>query len=296
MGHEGGQTTRLSWMLNLQTGKVQGLPGNPESGNHQGEYHAELSPDGKYVLWQRFGQDGPAVVGNLSTGSFARISKSDQGHLLWSGNKVLLLELDHLIKTFDASGKLLSETRIEAEVLRGDSTGRRLLVWIRVKDPDDKDSKGKRTMAVITPEGNILKTIGSEDICPWGPWFSPQGNYAAIYYADPTDGWVTRLYSTETKDVITLTPHDYGGVLAITDTGEGIKLARKHDDKLEYWNHDGICRKLADHVIVATILKKEIFCIQRIGKDGSNSLVLKAVPFPQAAKAPTTVPSRGAKP
>jgi hypothetical protein len=60
-----------------------------------------------------------------------------------------------------------------------------------------------------------------------------------------------------------------------------------------YWNRDGVCRKLADHVLTATILGKEIFYIQRDRQDG-NSFVLKAVPFPQPAPTPTTSPSPNA--
>jgi hypothetical protein len=45
--------------------------------------------------------------------------------------------------------------------------------------------------------------------------------------------------------------------------------------------------------VIATILRKEIFYIQREGQDG-NSFVLKAVPFPQPAPRPTTAPSPNA--
>jgi len=161
-----------------------------------------------------------------------------------------------------------------------------------------KGSERELTTAVTDADGNAVRKIGmNQRTCPWGPWFSRYGGCIAVYYNDPNDKWVTRVFSTTSDEVITLKPHEYGGLIAVADTGEGIRRRpRGNSTGLEFWAKDGNCRTLAEAVVSATIMGGEVFFVQR---DSAGALVLKAVPFPKdntPPTLPTTRPGRFSDP
>jgi hypothetical protein len=290
----GKQAGDYCWLLNLRSGEIEGLlpklgVADANAPKGKGAASVEFSPDGRRLLWQRYGQVG-AVMLDLSTRAAVPIAKAPMSSFLWSGNRMIVREPNGPIQAFDAGGKPAGKLAIDADVKRSDAAGEKLLALTEVRDANSKDPDGALTMAVMTPQGKTLKVIGpyGDRVCPWGPWFSHQGAYACVFYNDPNDGWVTRLFATGGKETITLTPLGYGGVQAVTDTGEGIRMedeGRDSTETLEYWNRDGIRRKLAPRVRAGTIRGEEIFYIQEDG----NSLVLKAVEFPRAA--PATAPT-----
>lgn len=275
--------------IELETGKTYDLLAKVRGDNTAAvmdPVKAMISPDGKSVAIPMSDRKNVHIVG-LAAGKVATISKTEEFSCAWGDKGLLVSVAGRPVETFDASGKWVEQGKLIAELLSADQAGKKLLVHTNAKDPTTKpteaDAHRDNVLAVVSPEGKMIKVIGREfgDLCPAPKRMSRNGEYVAVVWMQ--QGVRLRILSTTTDQVIDV-EEPYSQPMAVGDTGEGIAYSKG------LWTRDGKWQGgSGGRPLAATIFGGELFVALR----DDEGVFLRATPFPKpnSSAQPATAPA-----
>ncbi len=321
-GHSEAKVTHRSRLIELKTGRTFGpvdFPDKDFSNLLDIAGPVGFSADGTHAAF--VSKDDRCAILNLETKRAKFVRLPQYAKVIWSGNQLLISTHEgKVVETMDTAGRPTERLPLCGYVLASDSTGKKLLAYVRSGNPtkDEGDFDGwNKDLVVVTPDGEIVVVVAAEHTqCDKDePVLSREGNYAGVYCwtEKMSEDWAYSLASTVTGEILRL-DRMVGFNVAVTEHGDLIYLYPederwivtfwpKHDNALrkamddasapihidKFWTPFGTTNKilqLSNAVLAATVLGDEIFTIEcPAGKP-----IVKAYPLPNLQHGPAPIP------
>jgi hypothetical protein len=207
----GAEARKSCWLIDLQTAEIKDLlseSNDSVAAIVRDPKRVTFSPDGRHLLVSA--QDGEtACILDLSTGKTVIINDLEHSDVLWVGDRLLFSHGPVATKIYDLTGRLQAQPKVDGCILASDPTGTKLLVDY----PD---------LAVVDPEGKVLRKLSDNACDKEVPLLSRSGNWAGIF-CNEKDEWAYSVVSTTTDEILRLR-RPWGATFALTDNGDSIFL------------------------------------------------------------------------